>query len=112
MKQLFRHLIQNAISYRSDAPPQIHISAVYEDDEWVFSIKDNGRGIDPLFFDRIFIIFQQLQGKTTGTGNGIGLAICKKIVERHNGRIWVESELEKGATFLFTLPHKENNEKC
>jgi light-regulated signal transduction histidine kinase (bacteriophytochrome) len=109
MGQLFQNLIQNAIKYRSDAAPDIQISAVEENDEWRFSVTDNGQGIDPQFFDRIFIIFQQLQSKGADTGNGIGLAVCKKIVERHKGRIWLASELGKGTTFYFTLPREINS---
>jgi light-regulated signal transduction histidine kinase (bacteriophytochrome) len=109
MGQLFQNLIQNAIKYRGDAAPDIQISAVEENDEWRFSVTDNGQGIDPQFFDRIFIIFQQLQSKGADTGNGIGLAVCKKIVERHKGRIWLASELGKGTTFYFTLPREINS---
>ncbi|MEZ5583246.1 MAG: ATP-binding protein [Candidatus Competibacteraceae bacterium] len=102
--QLLQNLIGNAIKFRSDAPPLIRITAIPQDDEWVFAVRDNGIGIAPEFKNRIFLIFQRLHHRENYAGNGIGLAVCKKIVERHEGRIWVESELGKGSTFYFTLP--------
>jgi light-regulated signal transduction histidine kinase (bacteriophytochrome) len=105
--QLFQNLIQNAIKFRSNKPPVVHVSAERGDGEWIFSVKDNGIGIDPQYQDRLFVIFQRLHSAAKYPGTGIGLALCKRIVERHSGRIWVESELEKGSTFRFTIPDKK-----
>ncbi|MBM4446488.1 MAG: PAS domain S-box protein [Chloroflexi bacterium] len=103
--QLFQNLIGNAIKFHGKRLPRVHVSAKTNVDKWVFSIKDNGIGIDPQYFDRIFIIFQRLHGEGY-TGTGTGLAIAKRIVERHGGRIWIESEPDKGSTFYFTLQAK------
>lgn len=104
LTQLFQNLISNAIKFRREALPQVRIQASREDDTWLFSVQDNGIGIDPQYAERIFVIFQRLNNRVDYAGTGIGLAICKKIVERHGGKIWVQSELGQGATFYFTIP--------
>ena len=102
--QLFQNLLGNAIKFHGHEPPRIRIKAKPKGNTWLFSVKDNGIGIEEEYAKRIFTIFQRLHGKKDYPGSGIGLSICKKIVERHGGRIWVESETGKGATFYFTLP--------
>ena len=105
LMQLFQNLLGNAIKFKQkQEPPQIHVGVQRQEDVWLFSVQDNGIGIDPQFADRIFVIFQRLHTRDEYPGSGMGLAICKKIVECHRGRIWVESELGKGATFYFTIP--------
>ncbi|MGE5352396.1 MAG: sensor histidine kinase, partial [Acidobacteriota bacterium] len=104
IRQVFQNLISNAIKFRGAVDPEIRIGTEKKDGQWLFSIKDNGIGIAPEFFDKIFVIFQRLHEREAYPGTGIGLAICKRIVEHHGGNIWVESEEGKGATFYFTLP--------
>jgi light-regulated signal transduction histidine kinase (bacteriophytochrome) len=102
--QLFQNLIGNAIKFHGEEPPRIHVSAENTGAEWRFSVRDNGIGFDPQDADRIFLIYQRLHAREEYPGTGIGLAICKKIVERHGGRIWVSSKLGEGSIFHFTLP--------
>ena len=102
--RLFQNLIGNGIKFRGDRRPEIRVSARRDGSFWVFSVSDNGIGIEPQYFDRIFVIFQRLHTREEYEGTGIGLAVCKRIVEAHGGRMWVESEVGKGSTFFFSLP--------
>jgi light-regulated signal transduction histidine kinase (bacteriophytochrome) len=105
LTQVFQNLVGNAIKYRGPEVPRIHVSARTDGrKERIFSVRDNGMGIDPQYFDRIFVLFQRLHGRGEFAGTGIGLSICKKILERLGGRIWVESQLDQGSTFHFALP--------
>lgn len=104
---VFQNLISNAMKFHGDDPPQIDISAARDGDDWVLTVRDNGIGIDPEFADRIFVIFQRLHQKETYPGTGIGLAMCRKIVEYHGGRIWLATDGGPGSTFRFTLPAAE-----
>ncbi len=102
--QLFQNLLSNAIKFHGEAPVRIAIAISQTEDAWLFSVQDNGIGLDPQYADQIFVIFQRLNNRTHYPGTGIGLAVCKKIVERHGGKIWVEAELNQGSTFYFTIP--------
>ena len=107
LMQVFQNLVGNALKFRGEAPPRVHVAAALKDAEWVFSIADNGIGIDPQYFDQIFVIFKRLHPGHRYPGTGIGLALCQRIVQRHGGRIWVESTPGQGATFHFTLKRQE-----
>ena len=107
VNQLFQNLISNAIKFRDEKTPEIHISCQNSDNHWLFGVSDNGIGIDAEHQDKIFDVFRRLHNRDEYEGTGIGLAICKRIVERHEGQIWVESEQGQGSTFYFTLPQRE-----
>ena len=99
-------MIGNALKYRSAAPPVVHVGARKEDTFWIFSVQDNGIGIAPAYQNQVFGLFKRLHSASEYSGTGIGLAICKKLVERYGGRIWVKSEAGKGATFFFSVPER------
>jgi light-regulated signal transduction histidine kinase (bacteriophytochrome) len=105
---VFQNLVGNALKFHGDDPPVVHVSAARDGDEWVISCSDEGIGIDPQYAERIFAIFQRLHPKETYEGTGIGLALCRKIVEHHGGRIWLDTEVPAGTTFRFTLPVRED----
>ena len=109
LTQLFQNLIGNAIKFRGEEAPRIHVTAEDRERVWIFTVKDNGIGLDTQYADRIFMMFQRLHNKTEYPGTGIGLAICKKIVDRHGGRIWVESKPGEGSAFGFTIAKQNNN---
>lgn len=111
LTQVFQNLISNSIKFRrGDTPPRIHVTARSEGNDWLFSVNDNGIGIDPRYSAKIFAIFQRLHNRAEYPGTGIGLAICKRVIERHGGRIWFESEPGRGTTFRFTLPARRGKE--
>ncbi len=107
LTQLFQNLIANSIKYRGEETPRIHVSAERNAGGWLFSVRDNGVGIDPQYADRVFGMFRRLHGPDI-PGTGIGLALCRKIVERHGGRIWVESEKGQGAALRFLIAARHN----
>jgi signal transduction histidine kinase len=109
LEQLYTHLLDNALKYRSATAPHLHISAVAENDGWLFSVRDNGIGIEQSYQRRIFFIFERLHDKSRYPGSGLGLAICKRIVQQYGGKIWAESELGKGTTIYFTLPKQTSD---
>jgi signal transduction histidine kinase len=108
--QLFQNLIGNAVKFHGDEPPRVRVEAQRRNGEWEFAVADNGIGIDPDYGDQIFEIFQRLHGRDEFTGTGIGLAICRKIVDRHGGRIWLESTPGEGSTFRFTIPAERRDD--
>ncbi|MEA2446594.1 MAG: two-component system, chemotaxis family, sensor kinase Cph1, partial [Actinomycetota bacterium] len=105
--QVFQNLISNAVKFRGNDPPTVHVSALQEGDRWIVRVADNGIGFDQANATRLFEIFRRLHTSTEYPGTGIGLAICKKIIEQHGGRMWAESEPGKGSTFSFSLPEAE-----
>jgi PAS domain S-box-containing protein len=110
MTQVFQNLIGNAIKFHGKEPPAISVQAEQKDEQWLFSVSDNGIGIAPEYAENVFVVFQRLHTRTEYPGNGIGLAICEKIVERCGGRIWVEAQASHGSIFKFTLPCEARSE--
>jgi light-regulated signal transduction histidine kinase (bacteriophytochrome) len=112
LQQVLQNLVNNAIKFHGDKAPEIEVRAERNGMEWEFFVSDNGIGIAPEHADRIFVIFQRLHTREEYPGNGIGLSICKKIVERHGGRIWAEASVYGGTTFHFTLPAPDEKENA
>jgi light-regulated signal transduction histidine kinase (bacteriophytochrome) len=104
MVQVMQNLPSNAVKFHSVEPPRVHVSCQDLGKSWLFSVEDNGIGVDPRHIDRLFVLFQRLHSSQRYKGTGIGLAICKKVIERHGGRIWFDSRLDHGTTFYFTVP--------
>jgi PAS domain S-box-containing protein len=104
LSEVVQNLVGNALKFRDGRPPKVHIGCERQGNNWMFSVRDNGIGMATEFHDRIFMMFQRLHGREEFSGTGIGLAVCKRVIEHHGGRIWVESRPEQGSTFFFTLP--------
>ena len=109
LTQVLQNLIGNAIKFRGEEPLKVHVGAEKIENGWQFAVRDNGIGIDPQYFERVFLIFQRLHTRSKYPGTGIGLALCKKIIERHGGRMWIQSEVKHGATFFFTIPERASS---
>ena len=109
IRRVFLNLLSNALKYRANRTPEIHVAAQNQGSEWLISVKDNGLGIEARHSDTIFGLFERLHTVNEYEGSGVGLALCRAIIQRHRGRIWVESELGQGSTFFFTLPVQETD---